>query len=97
MRSIGSSGNSSHPWIRTSLRRGLSILSNSATQWAYWFSLSVRPMTSTSYSSTAWRMVEPQPQPMSSSVIPGSRFSLSSASLRLAYWASSSVLAPSSQ
>ncbi|COY43098.1 Uncharacterised protein [Mycobacterium tuberculosis] len=49
-------------------------------------------MTLTSYSATACRMVEPQPQPMSSSVMPGSRFSLSSASLRFAYCASSSVI-----
>ena len=37
----------------------------------FWFSDSVRPMTLTSYFSTARMIVEPQPQPMSSSVIPG--------------------------
>ncbi len=91
MRSTGSS-NSSQPWIRTSFRRWRSTSSNIALSWAYWFSLRVKPMTLTSYSATACRMVEPQPQPMSSSVMPGSRFSLSSASLRFAYCASSSVI-----
>ncbi|OBI46111.1 hypothetical protein A5707_21945 [Mycobacterium kyorinense] len=59
--------------------------------------LSVIPMTLTSYFSIACRMVEPQPQPMSSSVIPGSSPNLPSARSRLACWASSSVVAPSSQ
>ena len=44
----------------------------------FWFSDSVRPMTLTSYFSTARMIVEPHPQPMSSSVIPGCRPSLPS-------------------
>ena len=41
-----------------------------------WFSDNVRPTTLTSYFSMARRTVAPQPQPMSSSVIPGSRLQL---------------------
>src|ERR1700720_1333346 len=56
-----------------------------------------RPTTFTSYFSMARRMVAPQPQPTSSSVMPGCRPSLPSARSILASWASSSVMPPRSK
>ena len=53
---------------------------------------SVRPMTLTSYFSIARFMRRPQPQPMSSSVMPGLRSSLSRFRSTLAICASSSVM-----
>ena len=96
MRSTGSS-NCSQPSSSTRLVRGLSDAANTFSTWAFWFSLSVRPMTLTSYFSIARIIVEPQPQPTSSSVIPGSRPSLPSARSTLASCASSSVMSSRSK
>ena len=63
----------------------------------FWFSDSVRPMTLTSYFSTARMMVEPQPHPMSSSVMPGFSPSLPSDRSTLARCASSSVMSSRSK
>ncbi|SHW73782.1 Uncharacterised protein [Mycobacteroides abscessus subsp. abscessus] len=49
------------------------------------------PMTLTSNLRIARSRQAPQPQPMSSSVMPGSRLSLPSARSNLAIWASASV------
>ena len=83
MRSTGSA-NCSQPSSSTRLLRGLSIWSNDFFTWVAWFFDNVRPMTLTSYFSIARRMAAPQPQPTSSSVIPGCRPSLPSAKSILA-------------
>jgi hypothetical protein len=54
-------------------------------------------MTLTSYLSTARMIVDPQPQPMSSSVIPGCRPSLPSDRSTLAICASSRVMSSRSK
>ena len=64
IRSTGSS-NSSQPRNWISRERSVSISSSSSWPSAHWLRLSVRPMTLTSYCSTARRIAEPQPQPMS--------------------------------
>ncbi|CFS28124.1 Uncharacterised protein [Mycobacterium tuberculosis] len=69
----------------------MSIEASTCSQRACWFLDNVRPMTLTSNRSTARLMVVPQPHPMSSSVMPGLRSSLSRLRSTLAYWASSSV------
>ena len=73
------------------------MLSSIRWTWPAWFSDSVRPTTLTSYFSMARRMVAPQPQPMSSNVIPGCRPSLPSARSILASWASSSGMSSRSK
>ena len=65
MRSTGSS-NCSQPSSSTRLLRGLGDAANTFSTWAFWFWLNVRPMTLTSYFSSARLSVAPQPQPMSS-------------------------------
>jgi hypothetical protein len=67
IRSTGSS-NCSQPCSSTRLLRGLSISSNIRATWARWFLERVSPITLTSYFSIARRIVESQPQPMSSNV-----------------------------
>ena len=96
MRSTGS-WNFSHPSNSTRRVRGVSSSSNVFCTCSAWFSDNVRPTTLTSYFSMARRMVAPQPQPMSSSVIPGSSFSLPSARSILASCASSSVMSSRSK
>ncbi|CFE84003.1 Uncharacterised protein [Mycobacterium tuberculosis] len=96
MRSTGSL-NCSHPASNTRLSRGVSISSNDFCTWAAWFFDNVRPTTLTSYCAIARRMVAPQPQPISSSVMPGCRPSLPSARSILAIWASSSVMSSRSK
>ena len=58
------------PSPRAGTRRPASP-ARAARQYACWLRLSVRPMTSTSYCSCARSAVAPQPQPMSSSRMPG--------------------------
>ena len=77
--------------------RGLVESANSFSTWACWFLLSVSPTTLTSYFSMARFRVAPQPQPMSSSVIPGLSPSLPSDRSIFAICASSSVMSSRSK
>jgi hypothetical protein len=81
----------------TRLVRGLSEVSKTFSTRAAWFFDRVRPTTLTSYFSIARIIVEPQPQPTSSSVMPGSRPSLPSARSTLASCASPRVISSRSK
>ena len=96
IRSTGSS-NCSQPCSSTRRVRSVSIASSSSWPNFAWFLLSVRPTTLTSCFSIARFITEPQPHPMSSSVMPGCRSSLPSARSILAICASSSVMSSRSK
>ena len=91
------SSNSSQPCSRTSTVRCVGILASLALLYSNWLRLSVIPITLTSYFSIARTSAPPQPQPMSSNVMPGSRLSLPSARSNFAFDASSSVMSSRSK
>ena len=91
------SSNSSQPCSRTSTLRSVGISASLALLYSNWLRLSVMPMTLTSNFSIARSSAPPQPQPMSSNVIPGSRFSFPSAKSNFAFWASSRVMSSRSK
>ena len=72
--------------------RSVSTVASSCSQYACWFLLSVTPTTLTSYFSSARFIIEPQPQPTSSSVMPGFSPSLPRLRSSLAICASSMVM-----